>query len=172
MTALTSERSKAGDSTGRNGLPDVQREPPHSVKAEQGVIGSMLQLHGGIETIAEGTATIGQEHFYVPAHRTIFIALCDMYDAGQAIDLITFTQNLRGKKLLDAVGGAPFVTSLFTFVPTAANIGYYLDIVRGKYILRSIISAAVESVRRAHEQQDEPETLLEEIGDAWHKLCA
>lgn len=161
MSVLTSEKPKAGVSIGRNGLPD--REPPHSVEAEQGVLGSMLQPHGGSEAIAEAMAKIGPEHFYVPAHRTIFTAVCDLWDAGQAVDLITFTQSLRDKNLLDAVGGAAFVTSLFTFVPTAANVQYYLKIVCDKYILRSIIYAATEIVRRAYEQPDEPETLVDEI---------
>src|SRR5206468_3098390 len=83
----------------------------------------------------------------------IYDVLVDLWNAGQAIDLITFTQVLRDRNLLDSVGGAAFVTSLFTFVPTAANVGYYLDIVRDKYILREIISAATESVRRAYEEQ-------------------
>ena len=160
---LTAEKPKAGGSTGRNGLPDVQREPPHSVDAEQGVLGSMLQRHGGGEAIAEAMAKIGPQHFYVPAHQTIFTAIADLYDAGQAIDLITFTQSLRDKNLLDAVGGAAFVTSLFTFVPTAALIGYYLDIVRDKYILRSIALTGIESVRRAYDEQNEPQALLDEI---------
>src|SRR5213596_1734294 len=50
-------------------------------------------------------------------------------EADQAIDLITFTQVLRDRNLLEGVGGAAFVTSLFTFVPTAANVQYYIDIV-------------------------------------------
>ena len=61
------------------------------------------------------------------------------------------------------MGGAAFVTSLFTFVPTAANVQYYLDIVRDKYILREIITAATESVRRAYEEQDEVNNLLDEV---------
>jgi replicative DNA helicase len=56
-----------------------------------------------------------------------------------------------------------FVTNLFTFVPTAANVGYYIDIVRDKYILRSIIIAATESVRRAYEEQDDVGNLLDEV---------
>ena len=81
----------------------------------------------------------------------------------KAIDLITFTQVLRDRNLLDSVGGAAFVTNLFTFVPTAANVQYYLEIVRDKYILRQIISAATESVRRAYEEQDEVDSLLDEV---------
>src|SRR6267154_6574375 len=140
---------------------DIHRTPPHSVDAEQGVLGSMLISPR--ETIAECVEKINEDYFYVPAHRTIYNVLVDLWNAGQAIDLITFTQVLRDRNLLDSVGGAAFVTSLFTFVPTAANLEYYLEIVREKYILRQIISAATESVRRAYEEQDEVNNLLDEV---------
>src|SRR4029450_2479425 len=140
---------------------DIHRSPPHSVEAEQGVLGSMLISPR--ETIAEGVEKINEEYFYVPAHQTIYNVLVDLWNGGQAIDLITFTQVLRDRNLLDGVGGAAFVTSLFTFVPTAANVQYYLEIVRDKYILREIISAATESVRRAYEEQDEVNNLLDEV---------
>ena len=115
------------------------------------------------DAIAESVAKITEEYFYVPAHQTIYNALVELWNANQAIDLITFTQFLRDRNLLETIGGAPFVTSLFTFVPTAANIGYYLEIVRDKYILRQIIIAATESVRRAYEEQDEVNNLLDEV---------
>src|SRR6202049_1891988 len=140
---------------------DIHRAPPHSVEAEQGVLGSMLISPR--ETIAECVERINEEYFYIPAHQTIYNVLVDLWNAGQAIDLITFTQVLRDRNLLDAVGGAAFVTSLFTFVPTAANVGYDIDIVRDKYILREIIAAATESVRRAYEEQDEVSNLLDEV---------
>src|SRR5581483_6867209 len=140
---------------------DVHRTPPHSVEAEQGVLGSMLISPR--ETIAECVEKINEEHFYVPAHRTIYSVLVDLWNAGQAIDLITFTQVLRDRNLLENIGGAAYVTNLFTFVPTAANVQYYLEIVRDKYLLRQIISAATESVRRAYEEQDDVSSLLDEV---------
>jgi len=140
---------------------DIHRAPPHSVEAEQGVLGSMLISPR--DTIAECVEKINEEYFYVPAHQTIYNVLVDLWNAGQAIDLITFTQVLRDRNLLESVGSAAFVTSLFTFVPTAANVGYYIDIVRDKYILRQIIAAATESVRRAYEEQDEVGSLLDEV---------
>src|SRR5437868_201302 len=140
---------------------DIHRTPPHSVDAEQGVLGSMLISPR--DTIAECVEKINEEYFYVPTHRTIYEVLVELWNAGQAIDLITFTQVLRDRHLLDSVGGAGLVTSLFTFVPTAANVGYYLEIVRDKYILRQIISAATDSVRRAYEEQDEVNNLLDEV---------
>ena len=177
-SAWTGEKPrKAGNGAGRgsaarsgeNVIPisptgsaqDVHRTPPHSVEAEQGVLGSMLiSPH---ETIAECVEKINEEYFYVPAHRTIYDVLVDLWNTRQGIDLITFTQVLRDRNLLDSVGGAAFVTNLFTFVPTAANVQYYLEIVRDKYILRQIISAATESVRRAYEEQEEVDSLLDEV---------
>src|SRR5467141_5185051 len=140
---------------------DIHRTPPHSVDAEQGVLGSMLISPR--ETIAECVEKINEEYFYVPAHRTIYNVLVDLWNTSQAIDLITFTQVLRDRHLLDSVGGAAFVTSLFTFVPTAANVGYYLEIIRDKYILRQIIATSTESVRRAFEEQDDVSNLLDEV---------
>jgi hypothetical protein len=132
---------------------DIHRTPPHSFDAEKGVLGSILQSSGDV--IPECAEKISEEYFYVPAHRTIYRVLVDLWDAGQAIDLITFTEVLRDRNLLESVGGPAFVTELFTFVPTAANVQYYLDIVRAKYISREIIRAATESVRHAYEEQDE-----------------
>jgi replicative DNA helicase len=155
---------KRGDSLGQKLTPfspDIHRALPHSVEAEQGVLGSMLISPRDI--IAEAVEKINENYFYIPAHQTIYTVLVDLWNAGQGIDLITFTQILRDRNLLDTVGGASFVTSLFTFVPTAANVGYYLEIVRDKYILREIISACTEGARRSYEEQDQVDNLLDEV---------
>src|SRR5882762_6082948 len=161
-------RGSAAESGGRvfpnpptSSAQDIHRSPPHSVEAEQGVLGSMLISPR--EAIGECVEKINEEYFYVPAHQTIYTVLVDLWNAGQAIDLITFTQVLRDRNTLESVGGAAFVTSLFTFVPTAANLEYYLEIVRDKYILFFINSATTESVRRAYEEQDEVNNLLDEV---------
>jgi replicative DNA helicase len=140
---------------------DIHRTLPHSVEAEQGVLGSMLISPR--EIIAECVEKINEEYFYVPAHKTVYVVLVELWNAGQGIDLITFTQVLRDRNVLETVGGAAFITSLFTFVPTAANVTYYLEIVRDKYILRQIIAACTESVRRSFEEQDEVNNLLDEV---------
>ena len=170
-------RKKSGNAPGRgwpekNGGPngggsltgssqDIHRTLPHSVEAEQGVLGSMLISPR--EIIAECVEKINERYFYVPAHQTVYTVLVELWNAGQGIDLITFTQVLRDRNVLETVGGAAFITSLFTFVPTAANVTYYLEIVRDKYILRQIIAACTESVRRSFEEQDEVNNLLDEV---------
>src|SRR6187549_2862101 len=141
---------------------DIHRALPHSVEAEQGVLGSMLiSPRDAITTVVE--KKVNENYFYIPAHQTIYTVLVDLWNANQGIDLITFTQVLRDRNLLETVGGAAFITSLFTFVPTAANVGYYLEIVRDKYILREIISACTEGARRSYEEQDEVDNLLDEV---------
>lgn len=140
---------------------DIHRSPPHSAEAEEGVLGSMLLSPYSV--IPECVERISEQYFYIPAHQTVYVELVRLWRAAGAIDLITFTQVLRDKNLLDSIGGASFITSLYTFVPTAANANYYLDIVRDKFVLREIIAAATESVRRAYEEQDEVSNLLEEV---------
>src|SRR4029453_8978777 len=140
---------------------DIHRAPPHSVEAEQGVLGSMLIAPQDV--IPESVEKIKEDYFYVPAHQTVFRVLVEQWSAGQAIDLITFTQTLRDQNVLETIGGASFVTSLFTFVPTAANVDYYLEIVRDKYVPHQIIITCTEGVRRAYEEQGEVGPLLDEV---------
>src|SRR5207248_10087500 len=69
---------------------DIHRAPPHSLEAEQGVLGSMLISPR--EAIAECVEKINDQYFYVPAHQTIYKVLVDLWKAGQDMDLITYTQ--------------------------------------------------------------------------------
>lgn len=150
----------------RDYVPDIHRALPHGVEAEQGVLGSMLV--GGFETIDEVRQRFpSSDAFYIPAHQTIYNYLLASRDAGIPTDLITFTQQLRDHHELDQVGGASFLTGLFTFVPTAANVLYYADIVRDKQMLRGMIMTATEAARRAYEEQEDVPALLEAfVGNA------
>lgn len=132
----------------------IGRTLPHSVENEQGVLGSMIIDPSAIAEVAE---SLTDAHFYVPAHQTIANELISEWKQGRVHDLLTFTAHLRNRKLIEAVGGAAFVTSLYTFVPTAANLANYIEIVRDKYKLREIITACTEIVHRAYEEQDDVE---------------
>src|SRR6266487_888131 len=80
---------------------DIHRTPPHSVEAEQGVLGSMLISPR--DTIGECVEKINEEYFYIPAHQTTYTVLVELWNAGQAIDLITFTQVRRDYEEQDEV---------------------------------------------------------------------
>jgi replicative DNA helicase len=115
------------------------------------------------DVIPQCVERITAEYLYIPAHATIYDLLVEMWNEQKGVDLITFTQFLRDRQLLEIVGGAAAVTHLLTFVPTAANVEYYLEIVREKYILRSIIASCTKSIGRAYNDQDEVNGLLDEV---------
>jgi hypothetical protein len=150
-TAGGRPRSASPQLTGK--ALNIHRMPPHSVEAEQGVLGSMLI--DARNAIPEARRKIDANFFYLPAHQTIFQRLCEMHAKGDAVDLVTFTNYLRDVGQLDPLGGPAFVTSLFTFVPTAANIAHYIDIIRDKHIARQLVRLGIETVRQAYEEQDD-----------------
>lgn len=139
----------------------IHRTPPHSSEAEQCLLGSMLILPN--ETIGRFAERVTAEMFYVPAHQIIFEALLKAWQGGAVIDLVTFTQILRDRSELEAVGGPSFVTALYSFVPTAANAEYYFDIVRDKFFLRQVIEKCTEMVRRSSDEQDDVEAIVREM---------
>ena len=138
--------SKAGDGSGKRKptrrpesyLPEALRSLPQSLDAEKGVLGSILLSPTTLldECIKR---QVGAKYFHLPAHALIFSALVEMQEKKKPIDLISLTQFLEDTKRLEDAGGAVGVTELFTFVPTATNAPYYLEIVREKYLLRQII---------------------------------
>ena len=105
----------------------------------------------------------GKEAFYDLRHQTIYEALTTMFDTRDAIDIITLQQRLKDNGLLDQVGGIPYLSQLQDAVPSAANLSYYLDIVREKYLLRKMISVCTDVVGRVYDYEGEVEGLLDEV---------
>jgi len=143
-------------------LPDIHRLLPQSPDAEQGVLCSFLinpREVGGL-CVERGLTA---EWFHIPAHSGIFAVLLELWNAAKPIDFITLTQLLRDRGLLDQVGGAAFITELFTFIPTAANAAYYIDILQEKWTLREVITTCTEYAARSYDEQDNVPTLLDEV---------
>ena len=155
-------RSADGDLQKVTYLPDIHRLLPQSPDAEQGVLSSFLLSPRDVGgQCAEKQVT--DKHFHIPAHAQIFAILMELWDANKAIDFITLTQVLRDRGKLDQVGGAAFVTGLFTFIPTAANSAYYIEILQEKYTLREIIRVCTEYAARSYDEQDEVQNLLNDV---------
>lgn len=148
------------------GSTEIHRTLPHSIEAEQGVLSSMFQ---SADVIAKCDDRISTRFFYVPAHQTLFAKMVSVWRSGIPLDLITFTQILRDCNQLEEIGGASFITSIFTFVPSAENVDQYLEIVRDKYLLRQVIEACTQSVTRAFEDQGEVKELLSDVRE---KICS
>src|SRR5437667_2594474 len=141
----------------------VDRLPPHSIEAEQGVLGCALLSPN--ECMGECIEKLksASEVFYDLRHRTIYEVMVEMYDKKEAIDPITLQQRLKDRQQLDAVGGLPYLSSLPDAVPSAANLSYYLGIVREKFILRKMIQTCTEVVGRVYEHEGEVDALLDEV---------
>jgi replicative DNA helicase len=154
-------RARAAPTRDNGAQPDIQRLPPHSVDAEKGVLSSMLQASN--EVIPEVVSQAKEEWFYVPAHQAIYSQLVKMWDSGKLIDLLTFTQRMIDTGQSGSVGGPAYITEVQNFVPTAANVSYYLGIVRDKYLLRQIILGGTEAVRQAYEEQDDVDDLMDKV---------
>lgn len=136
----------------------LERVPPQSVEAEMSVLGSMLIER---EALLRAVELLTPESFYREAHRRIFDAMCALSERGEAVDLITVTEELRRRGDLEDVGGVAYLTSLANAVPTAANVEYYARIVEEKALLRRLIAAASEIARQAYDAQDEADQILD-----------
>lgn len=156
-------RRAGAQSAGMAPAHNVDRLPPHSMEAEQGVLGcAMLSPNDCLGTCIEKFKR-GSEVFYDLRHQAIFDTLAEMYDAKEPIDPITLHQRLKDKNQLDAVGGITYVSSLPDCVPSAANLEYYLDTVREKFILRKMIQTCTSAVARVYEYEGEVDGLLDEV---------
>src|SRR6266404_517094 len=167
MTDPTSEKPDLKHSRrhriSSNGTPSIDRLPPNSPQAEQGVLGCILlspnDCMGECLTKLKG----GSEVFYDLRHQTIFDMLAEMYDSREAIDVITLQQRLKNKQLLEEVGGIAYLASLPDAVPSSANLSYYLDIVQEKYLLRKMIHTCTDVVSRVYEFEGEVDALMDGV---------
>ena len=150
-------------SAGMSMPQNVDRLPPHSIEAEQGVLGCVLLAPNEGLGICIEKFKRGSEVFYDLRHQVIFDQLAEMYDGKEPIDLITLQQRLKDKNQLDAVGGITYLAALPDCVPSAANLEYYLEIVREKHILRKMIATCTQAVARVYEHEGKVDGLLDEV---------
>lgn len=139
------------------------RLPPHSIEAEQGVLGCILLdpvvcIPQAIESLRRGSET-----FYDIRHQAMYDVLIEMHDKQERIDPIVLQQYLRDRNQLEALGGMPYIAGLMNAAPSAASLEYYLPIVREKYVLRRMIQACTGAVAKVYDHQGEVEPLLDEL---------
>ena len=141
-----------------NGATALERIPPQNLDAEQSTLGSMLLEK---EAIYKGAEILRPDDFYREAHRVIFEVVVHLANKGEPVDLITVSEELKQRGMLDKVGGVAYLTQLANFVPTAANVGHYANIVAEKSLLRSIISVATNIVKMGYEGSEEVDVILD-----------
>src|SRR3981081_2560400 len=155
--------AKPSYSQGINSLPtgrDVPRSLPFSEDGEKGVICSLLLSPQEVRNLC--ILHLGGDAFYIPALQIIYDLVLEFADKSKPIEFVALKQSLSDRNQLEEVGGAEYLSSLFSFVPTAANAEYYISIVREKYVLRRLIIACNKLSTQCYDQQDEIEPLLDE----------
>jgi replicative DNA helicase len=123
---------------------DLGRQPPQDLAAEQSVLGGMLLSKDAIADVLE---RLRPGDFYRPVHQNVYDAILDLYGRGEPADAVTVAAELDRRGLLRRVGGAPYLHTLISTVPTAANAGYYAGIVAEKALLRRLVEAGTRVVQ-------------------------
>lgn len=137
------------------------RIPPHSTEAEIGVLGSVLLDSARIlDLCVEGQ--ISPSSFWNRSHAVIYEAFLRMAGSGQPIDLLTVTEYLRVNGRLDEVGGADALVRLHESTPTAAHAPFYIDVVRQKHLLRTIIGTATDAQAKCYAEEQGADLILSE----------
>ena len=132
------------DDRGIRPSADFDRVPPQDLQAEQSVLGGMLLSKDAIADVVE---VVRGTDFYRPAHQTIFEVILDLYGRGEPADAVTVSAELTKQGQLMRTGGAPYLHTLIAAVPTAANAGYYAQIVAEQAVLRRLVEAGTRIVQ-------------------------
>lgn len=138
---------------------NIERLPPQNLDAEKGVLGSILLANEYLDEVME---VINEDHFYSDAHGHIFKAIRELRDRGvTGIDAVTLAEELDRRKQLEEIGGVECLMDILRSVPHAAHALFYADIVRNKYVQRSLIYACTEIIREGYESGDETDEILQ-----------
>ncbi|MDE7283099.1 MAG: replicative DNA helicase, partial [Lachnospiraceae bacterium] len=137
----------------------LKRILPHSIEAEQSVIGSMIMDR---EAIVVASEIITGDDFYSKQYGIVFEAMIELNDEGKPVDLVTLQDRLKEKDVPPEVSSLEFVRELITTVPTSANIKYYANIVAEKSVLRKLIKLNEEIANTCYAGKESLEVILED----------
>ncbi len=151
--------------------PADLRKSPHSFGAEQGVLGAILLDPNRVVDLCIA-AELTPESFYFDSHRRLFAELTAMHHAQQPIDLLTVVERLRGTNRLDALGGVSFLESLVDATPTASHAEYYIDVVRQKHLIRSVIDCANKTLTLCFESNQSAALIVGEAEQSFMSITS
>ena len=137
----------------------IKRVLPHSVEAEQSVIGSMIMSRDAIMAASE---IITSEDFYQHQYGILFDAMLELYNEGKPVDLVTLQERLREKDVPPEISSLEFARDLLNAVPTSANVRHYAAIVQDKSMLRRMIKVTEEIANTCYLQKERTEDILED----------
>lgn len=141
----------------------MDRIPPHSIEAEQGVLGCILwEPNECLADCESKFADVGKA-FYDLRHQAIYDAMRELADSMSPVNILSVQQHLKDKQMLEQVGGISYLSSLQDMVPSAANLEYYIGVVNEKAVLRRMIAACSEAIAKAYEQSGDPTELVDTV---------
>ena len=135
----------------------IKRVLPHSLEAEQSVIGSMLMDREAIITASE---IVTADDFYQHQYGVMYESMVELFNEGKPVDLVTLQNRLKEKDVPPEVSSLEFVRDIITTVPTSANVKYYATIVKEKAVLRRLIRVNEEIANDCYLGRDPLETIL------------
>ena len=138
---------------------DYGRTMPHDNQAEQSVLGGMMLSKDAIADVVEVLRGVD---FYKPAHENIYDAVVSLYGRGEPADAITVGDELTKNGEIERIGGIAYLHSLIASVPTAANAGFYAEIVRERAVLRRLVEAGTKIVQLGYAHDGEVDDIVNE----------
>lgn len=171
LTPFPTADKPAGRPTGKTALhalpsadpsagTDAHRALPSSLDAEKGVLASMLLDPD--DALNTAMSALTSAVFHLPAHRLLFDLLVEFKNKNRPIEPVSLLQTLLDRKQVEEIGGAATLTELLNFVPVAAHIEYYIELVREKFILREVITVCTRTIQRAYHDQENVAALLDD----------
>jgi replicative DNA helicase len=142
----------------RNAEPSRLRVPPHSIDAEESLLGAMLLSEQAISAV---TGVVTADDFYRPAHRHVFDAIQGLYGAGQGVDPVTVADELDQAGVLESVGGPATLVTLQARTPAITNALHYAKIVEEKSLLRKLITTANDVAELGYSPLDDIEKTID-----------
>ncbi len=133
------------------------RIPPQDLEAEKSLLGALLLSDTAFPNVLE---KVKFQDFYDPRHKSIYQAMTSLFDHHKPIDLMTLTSELKSLGMLKDVGGAPYLTDLTNFVPTASHVEAYADLVSQAAIRRRLIQAGTDIATSGYDTKTEVGVLL------------
>lgn len=146
----------------------IKKIQPHSLEAEQSVIGSMIMDRDAIVVVSD---ILTKEDFYQGQYGVLYEAMVELYNEGKPVDLVTLQNKLKEKEVPDSISNLSYIKDLVLSVPTAANAKQYALIVRDKATLRRLIKVTEDIANDCYLDKEEVDTILEKTEkDIFHLL--
>lgn len=154
--------SAPGNAASGSRLSASPKHPPHSLEAEQSVLGGLLLNNRAWYELVE---LVSEEDFYTRDHQVIFKAIGELLNAARPCDFVTLSEHLRHQGRLEEAGGISYLGTLASDTPSAANIKAYAEIVRERAVLRSLIATGQDIAELGYQPDGRPPNTLIDIAE-------